>query len=243
VDKFGTSYQYTSARTDAAPTAQATFTPTIVTPGKYDVAIWYPQGSNRSTNAQVSVFYNGGLAHANVNQQTGGGGWRLLAPAVDCLAGTGSFAIIANNTGESTGVVMADAMRWAYVTSQDIFTNGTVPAWWSGYYFGGEVDASLDPDGDHYSTFAEYVLGTDPTNAVSRLTFNVRGATNGLTVTFTPAQGGRVYELQSTTNPVGSQWSGLPIVPTVANGQGTFSVTNSGQSDTRFYRLSVHLAP
>ncbi len=243
VDKFGTSYQYTSARTNFTPTATATFMPPLATPGKYDVSIWYPQGSNRSTNSQVSIFFNGGVANASVNQQTNGGGWRLLAAGVDCAVDGQSFATIGNNTGETTGVVMADAMRWSYLTSQDIPTDGTVPGWWSGYYFGGNVNAALDPDGDGYSTYAEYVLGTDPTNFLSRLTMNIQRTPSGLLATFAPCQGGRTYELLVATNLSASIWGTLSLSPAQAGGQGSFSITNSGSLGPRFYRLSVHLTP
>lgn len=242
-DKYGAYYQFAPTTADSSPTTLATYTPIIATPGKYDVAIWYPQGANRTTNAQVSIFFNGGIINASVNQQAGGGAWRLLAPAVDCDAGTQSFAVIGNNTGESAGVVMADAMRWSYVTSQDIPTDGSVPGWWSGYYFGGDATASLDPDGDGYSTVAEYVAGTDPINAASRLTMAVQPAPNGLLAVFSPWQGGRVYELQSSTNAASGIWNVLSLTPTVTNGQGFFSVTNSGQAGSRFYRLAVQLMP
>lgn len=243
VDKFGLNYQYTSARTNLAPTATATYTPTVVTPGKYDVSIWYPQGSNRTTNAQVAIFFDGGLLNTNVNQKTGGGGWRLLGSALDCVPGTQSFAIIGNNTGESTGVVMADAMRWSYVASQDIPTDGSVPAWWSDYYFGGHVNTSLDPDGDRFSTHDEYVLGTDPTNSLSRLTMTAQSTPTGLLVAFSPWQGGRIYELQSRTNLAVGNWDALPLAPAQSSGQGIFSVTNSAQPGPYFYRLSVRLMP
>ena len=243
VDKFGLNYQYASARTNLTPTATATFTPTIVTPGKYDVSIWYPQGSNRTTNAQVSIFFNGGLLNTNVNQKTGGGGWHLLGSALDCDAGTQSFAIIGNNTGESTGVVMADAMRWSYATSQDIPNDGSVPEWWSNYYFGGSVNAALDPDGDRFSTHDEYVLGTDPTNFLSRLTMNAQPTPNGLLVIFSPWQGGRIYELESRTNLAAGNWGALPLAPMQNGSQGIFSVTNSARPGPHFYRLSVRLTP
>ena len=62
-------------------------------------------------------------------------------------------------------------MRWDYDPAQDYPTNGTVPAWWATYYFGTNAYAnpnasgSADADRDGYSNYAEYVFGTNPTDA------------------------------------------------------------------------------
>jgi hypothetical protein len=108
--------------------------------------------------------------------------------------------------------------------------------------FGGGVDASLDVDDDGYSIYAEYVLGTDPTNAHSRLQLTTQQIAGGLQVAFTPWQGGRIYELQSSTNLAGD-WFTSAATFTVTNGQGFFPLTNSGQPRQQFYRLSVRLTP
>ncbi len=86
------------------------------------------------------------------------------------IAGIAGFAVIANNTGESNVVVMAHAMRWSYVASQDNPTDNSVPALWSDFYFNGTVDGAIDSDGDGFSNHREYILGTDPTDAASTLT-------------------------------------------------------------------------
>ena len=76
------------------------------------------------------------------------------------IAGIAGFAVIANNTGESNVVVMAHAMRWSYVASQDNPTDNSVPALWSDFYFNGTVDGAIDSDGDGFSNHREYILGT-----------------------------------------------------------------------------------
>lgn len=240
-DKFRTNYHYASTTANALPSAQATFTPNLPTPGQYDVAIWYPQGSNRTTNAPVTVFGSSAIDTNYVNQTAGGGGWRLLMTALDCAAGNGSFAHVGNNSGEPGKVVLADAVRWSYSAEQDHPADDTVPAWWSGYYFGGGANAALDVDGDGYSTRAEYVLGTDPTNAAARFTFGMQPVAGGLQFDFSPWQGGRSYELQSTTDLAAESWSVLTNLPAVANGRGTFMLPVDATEGGVFYRLNIRL--
>jgi uncharacterized repeat protein (TIGR01451 family) len=244
-DEFGSSFQFTQTSTSPAPSAQATYAPAINVAAKYDVYIWYPAGPNRTTNAQVNIFYDGGSVVRSVNQTINGGAWQLLATEVDFAAGTGGFATIGNNTGESDSVVMADALRWSYSPGQDFPTDGSVPAWWADFYFGTNVDGSLDPDGDGYSTFAEYVVGTDPTNASSYLLIRgERAQPSGLRFIFSPNLAGRVYELQRATNLTNAAWSNLSnlTLSTGTNGEGVFTVTNPPAGPS-FYRLGVRLVP
>lgn len=242
-DKYADYYQYAPATADAVPSAQATYTPAIPVPAKYDVSIWYPQGANRATNVPVTLFFTGGAVLRGVNQTTGGGAWQLVAAGLDFDARASGFAVIGNNAGEVNKVVMADALRWSYTASQDIPTDGSVPAWWSSYYFGGGVEATLDPDGDGYSTYAEYVLATDPTEAASHLVTACQRTTNGLTVLFAPWAAGRTYALETTTNLAGPAWVALPLAPVTTNGQGIFTVTSAASIGAQFYRLAVQLTP
>ena len=67
-----------------------------------------------------------------------------------------------------------DAVQFAFNSTQDLPVNNTPPAWWLNFYFGtNAVNAAQDADGDGYSTLAEYVAGTAPTDASSYL--RVRG--------------------------------------------------------------------
>lgn len=112
-DKYLADYRFAS--TIAGGTSNATYRPSINTPGYYDVFIWYPQGSNRATNAPWSVVSAGGSVNVAVDQTVNGGGWRLLAAARPFLSGTNGYVRLANDTGYSGKVVLADAVRFTFV--------------------------------------------------------------------------------------------------------------------------------
>ena len=114
VDKFGVDYRFASSALGGL--SNAVYRPAIYTPGYYDVFIWYPQGSNRATNAPWSVFYYGGSTNVPVDQTINGGGWRLIAPARPFQKGTNGYANLSNDTGYSGKVVLADAVRFTFVS-------------------------------------------------------------------------------------------------------------------------------
>ena len=178
-----------------------------------------------------------------VDQTANGGVWRPVATALPFAAGADSFVIIANNTGEPDKIVMADAVRWSYAGSQDNPLGVSVPDWWANFYFGGNVNAALDPDGDGLSTYAEYILGTDPTDGNSRISFRAEPTVGGMNFIFSPWQGGRIYQLASATNLVSPSWTLLPNTPLVTGNVGTFTLTNPAATGGLFCRLAVHLAP
>jgi hypothetical protein len=115
VDKFGSDYRFAS--TAAGGLSNAVYCPSIYAPGYYDVFIWYPQGSNRATNAPWSVIYFGGSTNVAVDQTVNGGGWRLIAPARPFQQGTNGYVSLSNDTGYSGKVVLADAVRFTLAAS------------------------------------------------------------------------------------------------------------------------------
>jgi uncharacterized repeat protein (TIGR01451 family) len=239
----GSDYYYTGGVT-GNPTATATYVPNIPTAGYYDVYIWYPGRSSVSSNTPVIVTGTTNAVYASVNQKVNSGSWQLLAPSVFYTNGINGSVVIYNNSGDTSTVVLANAVRWSYDLGQDAPTNGTVPTWWANFYFGGSVSGSADADGDGFSNYAEYVLGTDPTSASSTLQFFATPGpgTGTNTVTFAPYQGGRIYQLLSNTNvSLLTGWQTLTNTPTVTtNGVGVFTVPAPGGKAV-FYRLSVSL--
>jgi hypothetical protein len=239
-DKYATNYHFATAVV-GAPTATATWRPNIITPGKYDVSIWYPQGGNRASNAPFEIVFRGGTTNITVNQQTGGGGWQVLATGLEFAKGTSGSVRLANNATPS--VVLADAVRFDYVVAQDFPTNNSVPIWWRDFFFGGPTDLIGDPDEDGYHTAREYVMGTNPTNAVSRLQFDVASSNTTAQFSFWPRHDGRSYQLLSRPELGIAPWNEVLASPdSTSGGVGffAFSTTNAPQN---FYRLRVNLLP
>jgi hypothetical protein len=243
IDAYGSDYFFAST-TVSEPNSTATYAPMIAVSGNYDVSIWYPQSTAFATNTPVYVSGATNEIFASVNESINGGSWQPLVQDMFFVAGTGGTVVIENNTGKTNSAVAANAMEWVYNTAQDNATNGTIPAWWTSFFFGtNNVSPSADEDGDGYSNYAEYIFGTDPTNAASALTFTVTAKTGtAVSVMFSPYQGGRVYQLLSSTDLTNPQWITLTNVPTVdTNGNGVFTLTQPVPSPT-FFRLSAALS-
>lgn len=112
-DKYGADYRY--ANTATTESAGFVWRPNIPTTGYYDVYVWYPQGSNRSAAAPFQTVWNGGSQTVYVNQQSNGGRWNLIQSRRSFTAGTAGYVRLSNATGESSKVVMADAVRFVKV--------------------------------------------------------------------------------------------------------------------------------
>ncbi len=243
-------YEYVQGVSGVA-TASARFAPPITVAGLYDVFIWYPTKPGAfSANTPVIITGPTSQATLNVDQTVNGGGWQPLVTGMYFAPGGENDFTIFNNTGDTNDVV-ANGARWVYEAGQDIAAGGTVPAWWANFYFGANAGnpaiagPSADPDGDGYSNYAEYVLGTDPTSASSHLQFQVTpGPSTNVTVTFAPYQGGRVYQLQSSSTLANPSWGTLTNAPALNtnNGSGFFTVGQTPGA-TVFYRLSASMAP
>lgn len=117
--KYGSDYRFAYA-TSGVYTASATYTPSIPVAGNYDVYIWYPSGSNRSKNALWLVACGGDTQEVGINQQTSGGRWLQIAANKYFDAGTNGFVRVSNDTGESGGVVIADAVAFVPVMASNV---------------------------------------------------------------------------------------------------------------------------
>jgi hypothetical protein len=243
LDKFGPYYKYTVSDADGA--SEATFRPTILNPGLYDVFLWYPAGTNRSSAVPVQVASLGADTELVVDQTINGGSWQLLATGQNFAAGTGGFVRLNNGTGEDNRLVMADAARFVPVPGQDIRPDGSVPGWWANFYFGVDnISGSADPDHDGYSSYQEYVVGTSPADAGSHLQVRAQAiGGNSVQVIFYPCAAGRTYGVQRSAS-LGGLWTDLPTgqVALNGNGEGILSVTNLSGAQN-YLRLSVRMTP
>jgi hypothetical protein len=112
---WGSEYRFAS--TIAGGTATATFRPRILTPGSYNIYLFYNSGLNRATNAPCTVVSPEAAITLPLDQTRGGGAWFLLLSNTIFSAGTNGFVRLSNDTGLSGEVVVADAAKFVYQPS------------------------------------------------------------------------------------------------------------------------------
>ena len=153
---------------------------------------------------------------------------------------------------------IADPSNWVVVSTSDnnswtggVFTiyrpngdddNDGIPNWWELQFFDGYTNciALKDDDFDGMNNLAEYVCGTVPTNALSRLEISgiARYPAGGFLVSF-GTESGRLYSLETTTNLGGGQWSNMA---SRLDGQGAPLMIRDGSDRAlQFYRIRVTL--
>jgi uncharacterized lipoprotein YddW (UPF0748 family) len=243
-DKWSTNYHYATTSAGSA-TATATFIARIETPGRYDVYAWNPGGSNRSTNAPFEIRSEAGSIVVRISQTPMHAGWRLLAAGVPLLRGTNAWVRLGNSTGESSKVVLADAVKWAYAPNQDPPPAGNVPDWWARFYFNTPIPGGTDPDLDGFSNASEFIAGTAPDDAGSRLGFSAVAAPGtGVLLRVLPAFRDRAYQLEKRAEAASGPWL-MPESPAIhfePDGSGTFLLTPP-MGPAAFHRLKVGLKP
>jgi uncharacterized repeat protein (TIGR02543 family) len=113
---YATDYRY-AIGTLVLSTATATYTPRIVTAGKYDIYVWYPSNTGASTSAPFTISSSSGTSTVAVNERTGPGAWQLIASGQSFAKGTTGFVRIANNDGLLNNI-LADAVKFVYSSAQ-----------------------------------------------------------------------------------------------------------------------------
>lgn len=111
--KYGADYRFVG--TAASFSAESEWRPNIQTTGNYEVAIYYPQGTNRAPDAPFSVIHANGTSNYTVNQQINGGAWYVLGTH-SFFSGTSGYARLRNNAS-SGYVVLADAVRFRFISA------------------------------------------------------------------------------------------------------------------------------
>ena len=193
---------------------------------------------------------------------------RVLMGAMNAAAGpTDYFSGMLDEVRVSTVARSSDWVRAEYLTvaRNAVFTQYAVlggqlhdgdsdgmPDGWENLHFGAP-DTVLggpaeDRDGDGASNLAEYLGGTDPTNAASCFVLGVRRGATGITVSLPtvvalpPWYEGmmRSYDLQGAGGLTGSTWQGIPgYVGIPATGGAVIHTNISG--DLRFFRGKARL--
>lgn len=105
-DKFGNTYAF---KTGGNGSGTATYTLSVPATGRYEVSVWYPQGSNRATDAPFTVNHAQGSTLVRVNQQQVGGRWLKLGD-FNFNAGQGTV-VLADAIANASQVVVADAVK------------------------------------------------------------------------------------------------------------------------------------
>lgn len=99
---------------EAAATHKVRWTPSLPSEAKYDIYIYYAAGTNRSTNTYWKVTSAGATLTYRVSERINGNDWTLLASDVPFHSGTSGYVELMNNTGNTTNVVQADAVKFVY---------------------------------------------------------------------------------------------------------------------------------
>jgi hypothetical protein len=125
-----------------------------------------------------------------------------------------------------------------------------MPDAWERLHFGDtNTDGTGDWDGDRLRDRDEYVAGTDPTNAASRLSMFITAADAAPWVGFNAvpvadgADGARLYSLESATSLMEAAWSGVPGWTNLDGLQGDVLYTNPASQGAVFYRAKTWLIP
>jgi hypothetical protein len=105
-EKYGPSYKYKSGGTGSGT---ATWNLNVPQTGLYEVSVWYPQGSNRATDAPFTVNHAGGASTVRINQQKTGGRWVRLGD-YQFNAGQGTV-VLSDNIANASQIVVADAVK------------------------------------------------------------------------------------------------------------------------------------
>ena len=184
--------------------------------------------------------------------------WFALGTDVPITASASNYYHFASWSGDTNGCWMAGNAITAAMTqarsiaanfSANTVTNGPLgtatPEWWlASFYLPADFAPANtnDTDGDRMPAWAEYIAGTNPTNALSCLRMDALAASGGATgmVIRWASVTGRLYAVDRGTNLLALP----PLVNLASNivGQAshtTYTDTNATGSGPYFYRIGV----
>jgi hypothetical protein len=137
-------------------------------------------------------------------------------------------------TGERTVTATASVIR----ADDEGSTDGLPDSWW-GTYFENQADwvAANDPDRDGFSNSQEHALGTDPTDAASRLDITSIVRTGNTTTVEWMSVSGKKYRLYGSPSLAQPDWQPVGSEQTAASSRTT--ETHSTSADMHFYRVRL----
>jgi len=121
---WGADYRFRTTTGYGTPIGEVEWRPNLPHAGAYQVAIYYPQGTNRANNAPFTVHHAGGATTFLVNQQQNGGQWNVLG-TFTFAAGTAGYVTLSNDANPS--VVIADAVSFTAESSTTWLTMTVTP--------------------------------------------------------------------------------------------------------------------
>ena len=173
-------------------------------------------------------------AHADVDEST---------YAFDANEG---FLYIGDTSTPTTNIFTFTAAN-QYDTASVTFTNiirrldtddDGIPDWWAIQHFGGATSCNpnLDPDGDGFTNYQEYILGTDPNDADSFFELMSEPGTAPDEVYFTwPSATGTIFTLWRSTNILEGTNGFSPFMTNIVGDE--ITITNT--LPTSFYYLTT----
>jgi N-acetylmuramoyl-L-alanine amidase len=99
---------------DSTEVSTARWTPTIPEEGHYAVYYWWPQGSDRAVDAELTIHHTGGSTVWTQNLQHDGNTWKYMGTfhfEAGSHPATGSV-VLSDQGGDTNQVVIADAVRF-----------------------------------------------------------------------------------------------------------------------------------
>jgi hypothetical protein len=210
---------------------------------------------------------NGGLGQTfAIEHGTSEGQVRVAAVSDNALAGGSGALVVLSfraNAGAAPGMASPIALadrRLGGQYGRDLAWSGTVthtngnvrvvsatddqdanglPDWWEEWYFGSPTgaDPAADADGDGMTNAAEFMAGTDPLDANSRLAVTAMSAgPGGFSMTF-PTVVGKVYAVEYSESL--AAWSVLTSGIAGTGGDIQFNDSSTSGAAQRFYRVQV----
>ena len=220
----------------------------------------FPGGNNYGwlvDDVSVTGTAAGAGGTVSVVQNIASGSFSLVGPSGASQAGTGLVSIF-SNAPPGQYVVQFNPVQFFYApppqtntlaASNTITFSGTytfpdttgngMSDLYQQYYFGVVTNTRTrytDTDGDGMSDYAEFIAGTDPTDALSNLRFLASAGSNNVITMEWSAIPGRIYQVQASTNLM--DWTPVSLWNQAVASPMTYSWTNDvGYS--RSFRVEV----